>query len=430
MKKIRENAAGIDIGAAKVFVALPSGEVKTFDTFTEDFYAIALYLKENECKTVAMEATGVYWVILYDILQQTGFDVWLVDGRSTKQVPGRKTDVKDCQWVQQLHSYGLLNKCFVPEEMIQQLRSFQRLREDHIRTAAMHVNHMQKALTLMNIRLQEVISQVHGASGMNIIRAILEGERDPEKLVELCHAKILRNKRSEIVKALNGHYQNNRLFALKQAVECYDFYQAKIVECDQQIEQILDDLSNSKPTIKLENTKRKPIRHHKPEIDSLGDKMVQIFEGKDATKLPGISDYNWLQLLSELGLDMSKWKTEKHFTSWLGLAPKQNHSGKMKRNYRSKGNPKAGTIFKQAAAGLLNSKHIALGDFGRKIRARKGGALAIKAMARKLAELYYKLLTNVLDYVERGIEIYQQKLLFNKQQNVIKMAKSLRLTIT
>ncbi|MBZ9632687.1 transposase, partial [Salegentibacter sp. LM13S] len=161
--------------------------VKSFDTFTEDLEAAASYLLENNVDTVAMETTGVYWIILYDILQARGLDVWLVDGRSTKQVPGRKTDVKDCQWIQQLHSYGLLNKCFVAEDLIQELRSYQRLREDHIRSAAMHVNHMQKALTMMNIRLKEVLSQVHGASGLKIIRAILAGERNPDVLVEMCH---------------------------------------------------------------------------------------------------------------------------------------------------------------------------------------------------------------------------------------------------
>lgn len=165
MEKIHKHAAGIDIGARKIFVGLEGKEVKSFETFTDDLELAADYLIENNINTVAMEATGVYWIILYDILEARGIDVWLVDGRSTKQVPGRKTDVKDCQWIQQLHSHGLLSKCFVAEDLIQELRSYQRLREDHIRSSAMHINHMQKALTTMNIRLKEVLSQVHRASG-------------------------------------------------------------------------------------------------------------------------------------------------------------------------------------------------------------------------------------------------------------------------
>lgn len=254
----------------------------------------------------------------------------------------------------------------------------------------------------MNIRLKEAISQIHGASGMKMIRAILSGERDPERLAALCHTKILRHKKDEVVKSLKGHYSANHLFALQQAVECYDFYQGRIADCDRKIEQCPQRMDNGKGYGHKDNAKRKPIRHHKPDIEKLDRHLLNIFEGRDATVLPGISDYNRLQLLSETGTDLGKWKTEKHFTSWLGLAPKQHNSGKKNRNYRAKGAPKAGLIFKQAAAGLLNSKKIALGVFGRKIRAKKGGAVAIKAVARKLAVLYYKLLTKGLEYRPRA----------------------------
>ena len=199
MEKIREKAAGIDIGAQKVFVSVESQEVKSFYTFTEDFEKLCEYLLKYGIETVAMEATGVYWNILYEMLEETGIDVWLVDGRQTKQVPGRKTDVKDCQWIQQLHSYGLLKRCFVAEADIKELRVYQRLREDHIRSASMHINHMQKALTEMNIRLKEVLSQVHGASGLAIIKAILNGERDKDTLLKLCHQSILKTKKEEIL---------------------------------------------------------------------------------------------------------------------------------------------------------------------------------------------------------------------------------------
>jgi transposase len=206
MEKIREKAAGIDIGSKKVFIAIEGQEVRSFYTFTEDFEKLRDYLFESDIKTVAMEATGVYWSVLYEMIEEAGIDVWLVDGRQTQQVPGRKTDVKDCQWIQQLHSYGLLNRCFVAESDIKELRAYQRLREDHIRSASMHINHMQKALTEMNIRLTEVLDQIHGVSGLAIIEAILKGERDKEKLLKLCHTKIIKNKKEEVIKALNGRY--------------------------------------------------------------------------------------------------------------------------------------------------------------------------------------------------------------------------------
>ena len=429
MKKIRENAGGIDIGAKKIFIGLEDKEVRSFDTFTSDLEQAVSYLVENNITSVAMEATGVYWVILYDILKARGIDVWLVDGRSTKQVPGRKTDVKDCQWIQQLHSYGLLNRCFVADELVHELRSYQRLREDHIRSAAMHINHMQKALTLMNIRLKEVLDQVHGVSGLKIIRAILKGERDPGVLVKLCHGSVLKTKKELILKSLKGHYNEAGLFALDQAVVCYDFYQQQIAGCDLKMEEVLKKMGANQPKVPNKGTSRKNVRHHKPNIEGMDRYLLQIFEGKDATVLPGITDYNWMQLLSEIGTDLHKWKTEKHFTSWLGLAPKQHHSGKMKKNYKAKGQPKAGLIFKQAATSLLNSKKIALGAFGRKIRAKKGASPAIKAVARKLAELYWKLFVKGLSYVEKGIKDYEEKILFNKQKNIMKMARELGMSI-
>ena len=239
MKRIRENAAGIDIGAKKVFVSVEDQEVKNFFTFTEDLEQLRDYLLNHKIVTVAMEATGVYWNILYEILEEAGIDVWLVDGRQTKQVPGRKTDVKDCQWIQQLHSFGLLNRCFVVESDIKELRSYQRLREDHIRSAAMHVNHMQKALTEMNIRLKEVLSQIHGTSGLTIIEAILKGERNKEKLLRMCHSSIIKNKKEEVLKSLNGKYTKAGLFALQQAFDAYNFYQRQIQQCDQMLDEVI-----------------------------------------------------------------------------------------------------------------------------------------------------------------------------------------------
>jgi hypothetical protein len=245
MEKIRTNVAGIDIGAKKVFTALDGQPVVSHLTFTEDFMLLRDYLLENKIETVAMEATGVYWVILYEILEDAGIDVWLVDGRQTKQVPGRKTDVKDCQWIQELHSFGLLNRCLVVDADIKELRSYLRLREDHINSSAMHINHMQKALTLMNIRLKEVLSQIHGASGMAIIEAILSGERDKNVLVGLCYKSVLKNKKELILKSLEGKYTEAGLFALKQAYDGYKFYLSQIEECDKRINIVINRIGQS-----------------------------------------------------------------------------------------------------------------------------------------------------------------------------------------
>jgi transposase len=429
MKKIRENAAGIDIGAKKVFVSVEGQEVKNFFTFTEDLEQVRDYLLKHKIKTVAMEATGIYWNILYEILDEAGVEVWLVDGRQTKQVPGRKTDVKDCQWIQQLHSYGLLNRCYVVESDVKELRSYQRLREDHIRSASMHINHMQKALTEMNIRLTEVLSQIHGTSGLAIIEAILKGERNKEKLLKMCHSSIIKNKKEEILKSLNGKYTQAGLFALQQAFDSYNFYQNQIKQCDQMLDKVIKRMSDGGTGLK-QQIPRKPIRHNKPDINNLGISLIKIFGGKDATVLSGITDYTWMQLLSETGTDLNRWPSEKHFTSWLGLSPGQHSSGKTKKNKKKAGRPKAGQIFRQIAQSLITSKHIALGAFGRKLRARKGPSIAIKSMARKLAVLYWRVMVKGLEYVENGIQKYEAQLLVQRHKSLMRLANELNVQIS
>jgi transposase len=426
MEKIHENAAGIDIGSRKVFVGMEGKEVVSFETFTSDFQRLSECLKLNQITTVAMEATGVYWVTLYDILVKDGFDVWLVDGRQTKQVPGRKTDVKDCQWIQQLHSYGLLNRCFVADGYLKELRSYQRLREDHLRSCAMHINHMQKVLIEMNIRLPEVLSQTHGSSGLAIIKAMLKGERDKYKLLSLCHKSIIKNKSEQVLKALEGFYTEAGLFALKQAYEAYNFYYEQIVACDKEISKVLVKINKDKPIDKP--LKRKAIRHNSPDIENLGGQMLKVFENRDATILPGITDYTWLQLYAETGSDLSKWPSEKHFTSWLGLSPGQGNSGKKKKNVK-KGRPKAGQIFRQIAQSLLNSKKIAFGAFGRRLRGRKGPGIAIKATARKLAVQYWRLMVKGKDFVEKGVVEYEKILIMQKQKYLEKLAKELNVEL-
>lgn len=426
MKKIHENAVGIDIGSRKVFVGIEGKEVTSFETFTSDLQRLSEYLKLNHGTTVAMEATGVYWVTLYDILVKDGFDVWLVDGRQTKQVPGRKTDVKDCQWIQQLHSYGLLNRCFVADGCLKELRSYQRLREDHLRSCAMHINHMQKSLIEMNIRLPEVLSQIHGSSGLAIIKAILKGERDKYKLLSLCHKSIIKNKSEQVLKALEGFYTEAGLFALKQSYEAYNFYYEQIAACDKEISKVFVKINKDKPVDKP--LKRKAIRHNSPDIENLGGQMLKVFENRDATILPGITDYTWLQLFAEIGSDLTKWPSEKHFTSWLGLSPGQGNSGKKKKNVK-KGRPKAGQIFRQIAQSLLNSKKIAFGAFGRRLRGRKGPGIAIKATARKLAVQYWRLMVKGKDFVEKGVIEYEKILIMQKQKYLARLAKELNVEL-
>ena len=422
MEIIHKNAAGIDIGSRKVFVGLEGGDVVSFETFTSDFIRLSEHLKLNKVLTVAMEATGVYWIVLFDILVKDGFDVWLVDGRQTKQVPGRKTDVRDCQWIQQLHSYGLLNRCYVAEGYLKELRSYNRLREDHLRSCAMHINQMQKVLIEMNIRLPEVLSQTHGASGLSIIRAILSGERDKHTLLSLCHKSIIKNKSEQVLKALEGFYTPSGLFMLKQAYDAFVFYQDQIVACDKEISIMLVKINNEEPTgMPL---KRKAIRHNSPEVKNLGSHMLKVFEGRDATVLSGFTDYSWLQLYSETGSDLTRWPTEKHFTSWLGLSPGQNNSGKKKKNVR-KGRPKAGQIFRKMAQSLLNSKKIAFGAYGRRLRSRKGPGIAIKAIARKLAVQYWRLMVKGNDFVEKGIAKYEEILILQKEKFLRKLANEL-----
>lgn len=408
LEKINSSAAGIDIGSEKIFVAIEGQEVRSFGTFTTTLHQAVEYLQFNGITTVAIEATGVYWITLYDLLEGAGIEVFLVNPVETKNVPGRKTDVQDCQWIQQLHSYGLLRKSFIPEHTIRELRVYVRLREDHISIASAHVQHMQKALTMMNIRLHQVISQIQGSSGLKIIEAILAGQRDAEALALLCNKQILNKKKTDVILSLKGNYKAEQLFALQQALDSWRFYHKKIEECDRQIDSLLLFLTHNKPA-NPQLTKAKPIRHHKPNVRNLHEKLNKLLEGKDPTVLPGLTDYSLMQLTAEVGTDLNQWPSEKHFTSWLGLAPGKNTSGKITKRSRKRITTRAGQIFREAAQSLLQSKHIALGAFARRLRAKKGPQIAMKATARKLAVMYYNLMTKGLDYVEKGVKQYEQQ---------------------
>ena len=403
--------AAIDIGQEKLHVAtggLPAGEaaVSVFGTFTCDLEQLAKYLSTHQVRRVAMEATGVYWVPVYDALQEAGFEVTLFNGLHARNLPGRKTDVQDCQWHAMLHSHGLLKPCFVPPAQILELRSYLRLREDHVSMAASHVQHIHKSLDLMNVRLHNVISEIQGVSGLKVVDAILNGERDPKRLAEFCSTSILNKKREKVLRSLRGTWQERHLFALRQAREGYRFYQGQIAECDRQIERLLEEWTrDEEPRQPGPGDKVKPLRHNAPRIPNLHTLMLTFCEGRDPTQISGIGQASHLKLIGELGTDLSIWPTRKRFISWLGLADGRHDSGKSRRRVRQP-KTKAGQTFREAAMSVAKSTGTALGAFYRRLKARRGHAIALKALARKLAEYYYDVMTKGLHHVEIGVERY------------------------
>ena len=427
---IHPHCAGIDIGSENIFIGIEEHDVVSFATFTDEYLKAIAFLQEHHITSVAMEATGVYWIALFDMLEAAGISVCLVNGRQVKNLPGRKSDVADCQWLQQLHAYGLLRPCFIPDDTIRQLRIYTRLRTDHLSMASSHIQHMQKAFDLMNIKLHNVISQLHGVSGMRIVNAILEGERNPGTLAELCEASILKHKRALVIASLKGHYKAEHLFALRQGKQAYEFYQRQIGECDLQIQSLLTQVTDDLPT-PPHITPPKPIRHNAPKIDDLHLKLMKLTEGNDPSRITGLTDKTLLEIIAETGLDLAAtWKTEKHFTSWLALAPSMHQSGKSNKKRKLKKTSRAGQIFREAALSIANSKHSALSGFYKRIKAKKGFKVALKATARKIAVLYYNLMTKGYDFVEQGIINYQQR--FKEQQLVRlhKQAKTFGLQLT
>jgi transposase len=431
IETIHPGYGAIDIGQEKIFVACgETVEVRSFQTFSADLEVAAAYLKERGVRRVAMEATGVYWIPLHDLLQAKGLEVTVFNGAHARNMPGRKSDVQDCQWHAMLHSHGLLVSCFIPTEEIRQLRCFYRLREDHLSIAGAHIQHMQRALDLMNIRLHVVISQLHGVSGLRVIRAILEGERDPEVLSALCDAQILKRKREQVIKSLQGQWQDHHLFALRQALEAYEFCLQQVRDCDKQIEALLQRINRDLPPQTPEaGRKIKVTRHNAPEIDNLHGQLLTMCGGRDATKLPGIGPLGFMKLIGETGTDLKKFPTEKHFSSWAGSAPGSNRSGKRAGRVRRK-KTVVGQIFREAVLSIAKSKHLALGAAYRKLRARRGAAIAVTAIARKLAVLYYRLMTKGLDYVEEGIKRYEERHRERTMRFLKKTAETYGFTLT
>jgi transposase len=422
---INELAAGLDLGSEKIHGSIAGGPPRVFGTFTADVLALRDWLLEQKVATVAMEATGIYWLAVYEVLEAAGLQPIVVNGKHVKNLPGRKTDMSDCQWLATLHAHGLLRASFVPEAAIRQLQDYMRLRGDHISMAATHVQHCQKALERMNLKIHDVISQLTGVSGLAIIRAILDGERDPERLVALADKAVLKTKRERLLAAMQGQWKTEHLFALKQAFELWEFYQQKIQECDQQIAMLLAEMNHGRPPAPAASGRRKrQSGHNAPKIDGLHEHLRQLCGGADPTQLPGFADYSVLMLISEVGTDLSRWPTEKHFTAWLGLAPASHQSGK-RRGRVSRHRNRAGRIFCTIARSLARSVDKALGGFYRRLRARRGGLIANQALARKLAALYWRTFVKGLQHVETGLAAYQQALAAQQHRFAQKLAAKL-----
>lgn len=408
---LNRNAAGIDVGNAEHYVAVPPGRdaepVRKFGSFTADLHRMARWLKACGIDTVAMQATGVYWVGLYQVLEGYGFQVNVVNAKYTKTLPGRKSDVQECQWLQKLHTFGLLNNSFRPPDEIRVLRCYLRQRENLVAAAATAIQHMQKALTQMNVQLANVLSDLSGLSGMAILRAIVAGERDPERLARLTNARV-RASRKEIACSLEGHWREELLFVLQQSLELYDTYQKKIAACDRRIEEHLQSMeSKVDPGVDRIPPPRRVNgpRKHMPRFDLRG--QLYRLTGVDLTQIDGIDVQTAQKVISEIGLDMSPWKTEKHMASWLGLCPDNRVSGGkvLQRGTRKVVN-RAATALRLAAWSLFRSQS-ALGAKFRRLRTKLGAPKAITAMAHTLARLIYRMLKFGTQYVDKGMQHYE-----------------------
>lgn len=427
------DTAGIDIGSRSHFVAVPADRddkpVREFLTFTTDLLKMVSWLKECKIKTIIMESTGVYWVTAFEILESHGFDVKLVNARHVKNVSAHKTDVLDCQWLQQLGTFGLLKGAFRPKDAILPLRAYLRHRDKLIKNAAQHIQHMQKSLTQMNLQLHNVISDITGKTGMAIIRNIVNGITDPKALAALrderCHSP------EKVIEAsLVGNYREEHLFTLKQALELFDYYTEKLKECDLQIELAAKKLESKYDEKKLQEfdrnnlnvstKKNKKLKKHEYHFD-LRSELIRS-TGVDLTKIPSIGASTALTIVSEIGLDMSKWRNSKHFASWLGLCPGNKVSGGKKLSGKTKPCANRAAIALRLAANTLYSSQCAFGAFLRRMKARLGSPKAITALAHKLAKLIYIMLKYGHEYIEKGVEFYEEMYQKRREANLKRKA--------
>ena len=427
LSTVHPNAAGIDVGSEFHVVAVPperdAEPVRTFQSFTGDLHRLAEWLVMCGITSVAMESIGIYWIPLFEVLESRGLEVFVVNARDVKHVPGRKTDVNDAQWLQQLHAYGLLRGSFHPPADIAALRAYLRHRERLLDYAAAHIQHMQKALMQMNLQLHHVVSDITGKTGMQIIRAILSGVRDP---VLLAGYRDLRCKASAdtLAQALAGHYRPEHLFALGQAVALYDTYQQYVADCDREIEVLLARLqAPSPPAEPLPKARRRSRQSNDLSFDVRT--ALYAVTGMDLTQIHGLGPYLALKLVSECGTDLSRWPTAQHFTSWLCLAPgNQISGGKLLSAHTRRSKNRASALLRLAAVNVGKTS-TALGAFYRRLAARIGKAKAVTATARKLAVLFYNALRHGMAYRDPGESQYEERYRERVLRNLTRRAKEL-----
>lgn len=428
LRRVNPHAAGIDIGSATHWVAVdPSlcdAPVREFGAYTADLQAMADWLINHGVRTVAMEATGVYWVAAYEVLRDRGLEVCLVDARATKQVAGRKSDVSDCQWIQELHSYGLLKQAFLPSGEIATLRSYMRQRDRWVADAARAIQHMQQALELMNVKLSEVVRDITGVTGIRIIEAIVAGERNARVLSEHRDGRCAHS-REEIARALQGSWREEHLFALEQALNHYRYLGQRIAACDLRIEEVLRRcaVSEGEPP---GGGKRDGSPH-----PFAFDARTLCFRvaGVDLTAIDGVGANTVLTVLAEVGADMSAWRSERAFGSWLGVAPNPRKSGGRVLRSASRPNAQRAATALRLAARTLNRSHSALGAFYRRLRARIGAPKAITATAYKIARLIYRMLQTKTPYRDVGQAAYDERFRARRLRSVTRMARDLGFTL-
>jgi transposase len=407
------NAAGIDIGATELYVAVPADRadapVRCFNSFTEDLVALAEWLKTCGITSVAMESTGVYWIPAFQILEDRGFEVCLVNARHVKNVPGRKSDVQDCQWLQYLHSVGLLRGSFRPPQQVCALRALMRHRQTLVTMASAHIQHMQKALTQMNLQIHHVLSDITGNTGLDIIDAILAGERNPEKLAKLRDCRV-RASQATVRKALVGDYRMEHLFTLDQSLKSFRHYQELIAECEQKIQSLLAALESQLDPLRTplpQNDKRSCKKKTGADF-ALRQELFRT-TGVDLTAIPGIQATTAQTLLSEIGSDVSRFPSDKHFASWLRLCPDNRISGgRILSTQSGSGKNRAATALCVVAASLHHNQTV-LGHFLRRMRAKLGAQEAIVATAHKLARIIYHMLKTKQPYDETRFAHHEEQ---------------------